>query len=108
VEAKDTKDNTTSRLEDGIAPLLLKDVSRKNSTNLLVLTDDAIDAVELVKPRDSSCSVEIMDMDIYEDCDLFIVGIENDIALKNGALILLAGIMLGILMTCIMDLGAST
>jgi hypothetical protein len=52
--------------------------------------------------------VEIIDIDIYEDCDLFTVGIENDIALKNGALILLAGIMLGILITCIIDLGAST
>jgi hypothetical protein len=50
----------------------------------------------------------MIDMDIYEDRDLFTVGTENDIALKNGALILLAGIMLGILMTCIMDLGAST
>jgi hypothetical protein len=108
VEAKDTKDNTTSGLEDGIAPLLLKDVSRKNGTNLLVLTDNAIDAIELVKPRDSSYGVEIIDIDIYKDRDLFIVGIENNIALKNGALILLAGIMLGIPMTCIMDLGAST
>jgi hypothetical protein len=108
VEAEDTKDNTISRLEDGIAPLLLKDVSRKNGTNLLVLNNDATDAVESVKLRDSSYSVEIIDTDIYEDRDLFTVGIENDIALKNGALILLAGIMLGIPMTCIMDLGAST
>jgi hypothetical protein len=83
-------------------------MSRKNSTNLLVLTDNTTDAVESVKPRDSSYSVEIIDIDIHEDRDLFIVGIENNIALKNGALILLAGIMLGILITCIMDLGAST
>jgi hypothetical protein len=83
-------------------------VSRKNSTNLLVLTDDTIDAVESVKPRDSSYSVEIIDTDIYKDRDLFIVGTENNIALKNGALILLAGIILGIPITYIIDLGAST
>jgi hypothetical protein len=83
-------------------------MSRKNGTNLLVLTDDATDAVESVKPRDSSYGVEIIDIDIHEDRDLFIVGIENDIALKNSALILLAGIMLGIPITCIIDLGAST
>jgi hypothetical protein len=83
-------------------------VSRKNSTNLLVLTDNAIDAVELVKPRDSSYGIEIIDTDIHEDRDLFTVETENDIALKNSALILLARIMLGILITCIIDLGAST
>jgi hypothetical protein len=49
VEAEDAEDDTTSGLEDGIAPLLLEDVSRKNGTNLLVLTDNATDAVELVK-----------------------------------------------------------
>jgi hypothetical protein len=83
-------------------------MSRKNSANLLVLNNNATDAIESVKLRDSSYGVEIIDIDIYKDYDLFIVGIENDIALKNSALILLAGIMLGIPMTCIMDLGAST
>jgi hypothetical protein len=83
-------------------------VSRKNSINLLVLNNDTIDAVESVKPRDSSYGIEIIDIDIHEDYDLFTVGIENNIALKNGALILLARIMLGIPMTCIIDLGAST
>jgi hypothetical protein len=108
VEAEDAEDDTTSGLEDGIAPLPLEDVSRKNGTNLLVPTDDATDAVESVKPRDSSCGVEMMDTDIHEDRDLFTVGTENDIAPKNGALILLAGIMSGIPMTCMMDSGAST